>query len=277
MTYRTHGSNGAGWISCLALCLVLASPAPAGADRVSRLVSVMKRARDYKVRLRAVQVMGQLRSWRAVPSLVRALDDPTPVVRGMAAVALSRIGDLSAARPLSTRLAREKNPQVKVRLSQAIKALALLSRPSAARYFISLGKLRNRSSVSSTDMPLVLEDALHREFGKVPRITTRWGTGQPTRPALKRHGVQGYILDATVTGAGAKQQDREVMVFARVQYTLSPMSGKSPRVTFQGNAQLMMPLARYRKRYLAPYITDLMEVSAAVAQENIVRHQLPAK
>ena len=276
-SYRWSNPGRAIW--WLVLCLWLVSPARAGADRVDRLIRMLKPDPDYKVRLQIIQVMGKLKSRRSVPSLIRALDDPTPVVRGMAVLALWRIGDLSAIRPLRQRLSRETDPNVKHRLRRVLKEMEpLLSRPPAGvRYFISLGTLQNRTSIPSVDITRVMEDSLQREFRAAPHITTRWGAGRPTRQTLKKHGMKGYVLDATVTTAGARPQGNKMMLFVLVKYALTPMFGSRARVTFPGNAKHPVPLAHYQKRYLVPYITDLMEVSAKVARENIGRHYLPRK
>lgn len=257
----------------LMMCLLLLPPATAGADRVDRLIQMLKAGPDTKVRLQIVQVMGKLQSRRAVPSLIRALDDPIPVVRGMAAMALWRIGDLSIMPSLSKRLSRETDPNVTLRLRQVIKAMKplLSGPPPGVRYFVSIGKLKNDSAVPSADITRVLEDSLHRQFRAAPHITTRWGAGRPTRMTLIEHDMEGFVLEATVTAAGAKKQGSVMRLFARVTYTLVPMFGTGARVTLPGNARHPVPLAHYQKRYIGPYITDLMEVSARVARENIAR------
>ena len=55
---------------------------------------------DHRVRERAAQVLGALEDPAAVPSLIRALEDEEPDVRGSAVRALGRLRDLRAFRPL---------------------------------------------------------------------------------------------------------------------------------------------------------------------------------
>lgn len=258
------------------LLLVLA-PAQAAADRVDRLVQMYRPGVDAKVRLQVVQVLGKLRSRRAVPTLLRALEDPVPVVRGMAVMALWRVGDLAAVHSLRRRLTLESNADVKERLSKALDAMVplLSGPPRGVRYLVSIGALRNRSAVAHKDVTRVLRDALYRELQGVPHVTTRWAAGRPTREALARHGVRGYLLDATVTAAGAQPLGGKVRLYAKVRYTLRPMFGadRTGR-SFPGNARHPVPRGHYKQQLLGPYVVDLMEVSARVARQNIAQRYL---
>ncbi len=229
------------------------------------------------MRLQIVQVLGKLRSRRAVPTLLRALEDPVPVVRGMAVMALWRVGDLSTVHSLRRRLTLESSADVKERLSKALDAMVpLLSRPpKGVRYLISVGTLRNASAVSDKDITRVLQDALYRELQGVRHITTRWAAGLPTQQALSRHGVQGYLLDATVTAAGARPRGNQVVMFAQVRYALRPMFDTSQAgITFPGNARHPLPRGHYRQKLLGPYVVDLMEISAKVARQRIAQRYL---
>jgi epoxyqueuosine reductase len=72
--------------------------------------------------LRNVAVaLGNLRSFDAIPALIRALDDDEPLVRGHVAWALGRIGSENSLAALERRLSVETDPQVKSEILEAIK------------------------------------------------------------------------------------------------------------------------------------------------------------
>ena len=79
---------------------------PAGAsalDPFSEATAMLAEAQSYKVRAQAALVLGRRGEARATPYLIRALDDPSPPVRAVAARALGMIGDPSARKRLEVR------------------------------------------------------------------------------------------------------------------------------------------------------------------------------
>ncbi|MFZ5833126.1 MAG: tRNA epoxyqueuosine(34) reductase QueG [Planctomycetota bacterium] len=70
----------------------------------------------------AAIVLGNQQCSDAIPSLVRALDDPQPVIRGASAWALGRIGGLAAVDALRGRLEREADVYVRGEVSDALSA-----------------------------------------------------------------------------------------------------------------------------------------------------------
>jgi HEAT repeat protein len=64
------------------------------------------RSRDADARERAANALGERREPKAVPHLVRALDDPNELVAVYAAIALGKIGDARAIAPLITCIPR---------------------------------------------------------------------------------------------------------------------------------------------------------------------------
>src|SRR5690349_3257988 len=80
-------------------------PAPAHAeDRVAALGRMLGSSSE-KVRLSAVLALAKLGEPRVTPPLIRALHDPSPRVRSVAAAALGQL-DCSAALPTLRELAR---------------------------------------------------------------------------------------------------------------------------------------------------------------------------
>jgi HEAT repeat protein len=72
-------------------------------------------------------VLGQARATKAVPVLIVALRDTDPMLRKLAADALGKIGDASAARPLHL-AANDDNPQV---AKSAAKAYRLVKKAAS--------------------------------------------------------------------------------------------------------------------------------------------------
>ena len=71
----------------------------------------------------AAIVLGNSGDRRAVPSLIRALNDCEPLVRGAAAWALGRLGGADAMAALQSRLNVEDNADVEVELRVAVQAV----------------------------------------------------------------------------------------------------------------------------------------------------------
>lgn len=77
----------------------------------------------YLIRIRALEVLGKLGDRRVVPSVMEALDDHDPLVRGYAARCLASLGDKRALPYLTARMASEAVPEVKESLRRAVDKL----------------------------------------------------------------------------------------------------------------------------------------------------------
>jgi hypothetical protein len=83
----------------LAFILVLSMWGRAAADQVEDLARTAQGDRSEKARIAAVVALGKLADPRGEPALVRALDDPSPVVRDVAASALRHLRDVRSRPP----------------------------------------------------------------------------------------------------------------------------------------------------------------------------------
>ncbi|TMJ03178.1 MAG: tRNA epoxyqueuosine(34) reductase QueG [Bacillati bacterium ANGP1] len=86
--------------------------------------SAIKRAKRQGLRRNAAVALGNLRDPRAVPALVRALDDEDSIVRGHAAWALGRIAHPQARATLRDRLTQESDPRVREEIEFALTGLS---------------------------------------------------------------------------------------------------------------------------------------------------------
>ncbi len=97
------------------------------AGAIGELVLVQAlEAADAEIRRRAVKVLGEIRSSRAVESLITALKDKDQGVRQWAAKALGAIGDLRAVEPLIAAL-KDKDQGVR---QWAVEALGVIGDPA---------------------------------------------------------------------------------------------------------------------------------------------------
>lgn len=90
--------------------------------------TAVKRARREGLARNAAVALGNIGDSRAVPALVRALTDTSPLVRGHAAWALGEIGGDTATAALRAALPREPDPDTRVEIESAMKSSLLSSR-----------------------------------------------------------------------------------------------------------------------------------------------------
>jgi epoxyqueuosine reductase len=87
------------------------------------------RARRGGLLRNAAIVLGNGRAERAVPALVRGLQDPDPLVRGASAWALGRYSEDAAQAALKAALAAEADPEVRKEIEASVDATADSRRP----------------------------------------------------------------------------------------------------------------------------------------------------
>jgi HEAT repeat protein len=109
--------SGRAVLSALA-ALCCAVPALAHADRVAYFLQQLE-APGFKVRLQAAYILGTLGDKRAVPPLVKALDDSHYAVRGAAAIAIGSLGDLGAVEAL-VKVAADEEAWVRAEVMKAL-------------------------------------------------------------------------------------------------------------------------------------------------------------
>ena len=78
--------------------------------------------RDYKVRTKAAEALGEMKAKEAVNALIKALKDENSEVRKAATYALGRIGDEKAIKPLVEAL-KDESLDVRFEAAKALKEL----------------------------------------------------------------------------------------------------------------------------------------------------------
>jgi hypothetical protein len=195
---------------------------------------------DYRVRVAAALVLGKSTSPGARPSLEKALGDPNPAVRAAAAAGLGAIGDAGALVPLRLALTRETTPNVTAQFETTIKRLsstpaskANLSKP---RFLIALGRLENRSGVSSAEVGKALNAATRAKMAVLPGIEVVTD-GTDIAAASKSRNLPAFTVDGSLVELAKKQSAGGVSYSARVEYLIRKMPEQSLKGTMSGNAQ----------------------------------------
>lgn len=109
LTRRVAAANGQADVSSAIDALVTAN----SENALSAVVSALGPSRSTPTRMAAARALGGVTNAEAVPALRRALADPDPSVRMMAAVSLARLGDSSGAELLQQ---MEASPVTDIRL-----------------------------------------------------------------------------------------------------------------------------------------------------------------
>lgn len=261
----------------VALLLPLSWSAPARADRIDRLVKILQTSDSYKVRLQVVITLGKLKDRRAVPALVRALSDENYTVRGVAATALGQIGDKSALPALKNLARRDSNSFVQ---SQAKKAIGLLEKggaggggpPPGARFFVTVGKLTNKSPKGGQSLSEAFRQALLKEFSKVPGVATPWSDGDPSPAVLRKHRLKGFVLDGAILSLSTKPASGGYEVSCSIKVSLATFPGNSMKAFYSGGAS--MAVDRVRPEYENTLYREIIEGAAQGAREHIARSYL---
>jgi hypothetical protein len=135
---RNESRRPARAVLCVAISAALGVGGVGGPPGLSahaqdaRLVELLTRDRDFRVRVQAAFSMGATGQAAYVPALIGALDDANPAVRAAAASALSRIGDRSAI-PALRRLSRDPSASVRLQSERAIASIEAASRTGVGR------------------------------------------------------------------------------------------------------------------------------------------------
>ncbi|QJR37922.1 hypothetical protein HKW67_21520 [Gemmatimonas groenlandica] len=93
----------------------------------------MKRAKLRGLKRNAAVVLGNVGSAQDVPSLISALSDEEPLVRGHAAWALGRIATSAALAAIHMALLSEADSDVRAELSAAADSISVRSSPSESK------------------------------------------------------------------------------------------------------------------------------------------------
>ena len=229
-----------------ATTFVALTPVVASASRVDRsdtetldaftvATADLLSARSEKVRTQAALVLGKRHEARAVPFLLRALADLSPVVRAMAAAALGELGD-ETGRPGLEVAANDKSPLVRRHAVAALKALS----HNDAETVIDVKAMGDRTNKASPQLRSRMRQAVSSELH-----------------GFKKHAPGGLAVDGAIKSLAVSIRADLVEVKCAVELILS---------TGRGNAIVMMTSAeatvQRQKRHFRPAMQAAMEQEA---------------
>lgn len=254
----------------------LATSGTAHADRVSRLIRILQTETSYKVRLQVVIALGKIKDSRAVPALIRALSDANYTVRGVAASTLGNFGDRRALAPLKRISRSDSNHFVR---SQAKRAVANLSGggsgpPSGARFFITVGKMTNKSQVGGSRLSAAFKSALLKEFSKVTGVATPWASSKPSAKVLRKHRLKGFVLDGSIISLTKKRAGSSLELSCSIRVSLATYPGNSMKAFYSGGASMAVDASSFKESYAENLYKEIVEGAAQGAKQHIVRSYL---
>jgi hypothetical protein len=236
--------------TCVALVLSIAgvdSPArargrePIKPDPFTSATLALSGHRSEKVRTQAALVLGRTLDPRAIPFLILALGDPSPVVRAMAAQALGDSGDDSASAPLAT-ATQDSSPLVRRHAVVALQAI------------------RERQAATSIDVK-PMGDRTRKASAELRQHMRRFVAWE--LKGWRKHAPGGYAVDGVIKTLSMSERSDLVEVKCAVQLVLSTGSGKAIVMMSSGEASVQR-----QKRQFRPVTQRAMELDAL---ENAVR------
>lgn len=258
------------------VAVVVAWPHGAHADRVDRLIKILRTESSYKVRLQVVIALGKIKDRRAVPALIRALSDDNYTVRGVSAATLGQLGD-KRARSALKRAKKDKHHFVR---SQAKKALAKLKGgggtgpPRGARFFVTIGKTMNKSNKGGKALSQTLKNALLKEFSKVSGVATPWASEKPSKKELRKHRLKGFVLDGSILSLSRKRRGSSMELSCSIRVSLATYPGNSMKAFYTGGASMEVDASSFRPSYENSLYKEIVEGAAQGARQHIVRSYL---
>ncbi len=258
--------------------MMLGWTAAARSSRVDRLINILKTDSSYKVRLRVVVALGQLKDRRAVPALIYALYDKNYTVRGLAAAALAQIGDKRALFGLRRVAKQDKHGFVRARAIAALRVIKQANKGARAspavryRFFIKIGSMANRTGRGGRKTIQLLERALLKSFASMPGVTTDLGGGNPSADLLSRRHIRGFALDGTLSKLRRTRAGRGVNLSCSIRVALITFPGNSIKALYSGETS--MEVRHYRPSMETGLLKDLFSGAAQEARRRIATSYL---
>ena len=264
------------WVVVAALAMVARSAPAHAEDRVVALSRMLGSSSD-KTRLAAVLALAKLGEPRVDKPLIRALRDPSPRVRGVAASALGRL-ECSAALP-ALRLLAHDDPDPDVRNAASAAAMKLSASHPGGQAARSDGDVEARRqppggeraphaayttephaelfvliNSSTDDSPGAADPAARRVHGDLirrallDRLRSETSITAVASDA-RRWSLDARHLDLSVTRLAATRSGDVIEVDAQLRIAISDDNGKMLSFV-SGGAKVQVPAARFDARYL---------------------------
>lgn len=193
-------------LASLLLAATLARPALAD-EKTDTLISQLRTSDDFRVRTQAALALGVTRDAVAVKPLCDALSDGHEAVRGASAAALAKLARPDGLPCLRDREGRESDTKVKAQIAKSIKALEAAASagdkadvPAGARWYVSIGKVTNKTSRSDGDIEEVVRQAIAQKLRGLDGYAVAPRNEQPAaaRKVMDGKKLKGFEFQVTV-------------------------------------------------------------------------------
>jgi hypothetical protein len=230
----------------LAALISLLQPREAAAEsKTEFLISQLKTSDEFRVRTQAALALGTSRDDLAVSPLCDALDDANEAVRGAAAAALAKLAKQPGLPCLRGREPKENDDKVKAQIARSIKSLADKFEgadkpqiPANARWYVSIGKVTNKTSRPADVVETVVRQALVQKLKGMDAygISPKGEAPAAAKKVLQSKKLKGFEFQVTVEPA--VYSDAGVSLMLRVIITTYPgkdiKAASSPKASQQG-------------------------------------------
>jgi hypothetical protein len=207
-------------------------------------------ARSEKVRTEAALVLGRQHEARAVPFLIRALADVSPVVRAMAAQALGEIGD-ETARPGLEVASNDKNPFVRRHAAGALRALSA----NDAEAVITVKSMGDRTNKASPQLRNHMRQVVTSELA-----------------GIKKHAPGGLAVDGAIKVLGMSAHADMIEVKCAVELILSTGRGNAMVMMSTGEASVLRHKGQFRPAMQAAMEREALESAVHGASDELRDH-----
>lgn len=200
------------WSRWCSVAILLGASSAWADDKTDALIQQLRSSDDFRVRTQAALALGVTKDPVAVKPLCDALDDGHEAVRGASAAALAKLGRADGLPCLKDREGKENDGKVKAQIGKSIKALeAAAARaaggsgdsaevPANAKWYVSVGKITNKSSRSEGDLEPVIRSAITGKLRSYDRygIAPRGESAAAAKKVMQGKGLKGFEFQVTV-------------------------------------------------------------------------------
>lgn len=226
--------------------LLLSSSSIAHAEgKLDELIQQLKESDDFRVRTQAALALGVSKETAAVQPLCGALGDKHEAVRGASAAALGKLSKVEGIGCLKERAAKESNGVVKSQISKSIKALEAIAKagekaeiPANAKWYISLGKINNKTSRSDDELEKMLRAVFSSKLQGMDgyAMAPRGEKSEAAKKILKQKKLKGFEFQ--ITAEPPAYDGSKVQIALRVMITSYPgkdiKAASSPKISQDG-------------------------------------------
>jgi hypothetical protein len=230
----------------LATMVSLLFPRGAAAEsKTEFLITQLKTSDEFRVRTQAALALGASKDDLAVAPLCDALDDANEAVRSASAAALAKLSKEPGLPCLRARDPKETDDKVKAQIARSIKTLAGKFEaadkpqiPPNARWYVSVGKITNKTSRPADVVETVVRQALVQKLKAMDAygISPKGEAPAAAKRVMQSKKLKGFEFQVIVEAPA--YTDAGVSLTLRVLITTYPgkdiKAASSPKISQQG-------------------------------------------